>query len=54
MNSYPRGLVISKNHPELKYGQVVLITEVTPDLYIVKISEKTKPIIVDKGDIRRL
>ena len=54
MNNYPRGVIITKKHPELKCGQVVLIVEVTPDLYIVRISERSKPIIIDKSDLRRL
>jgi hypothetical protein len=51
MNNYPRGVVNTKKHPELKQGQVVMIIEVTKDLYVVKITEKSKPVIVSISDI---
>jgi hypothetical protein len=54
MNNYPKGIITTKNHPELKNGQVVLVIEVTPDLYIVKVSERSKPVIVYKQDLRKL
>lgn len=54
MNNYPRGIVVTKKHPELKNGQIVMIIEVTPDLYVVKVSEKSKPVIVYVDDLRRL
>jgi hypothetical protein len=53
MNNYPQGIVITKTHPVLKFGQVVFIVEVTPDLYLVKANKNSKPEIVDKKDIRR-
>jgi hypothetical protein len=53
MNNYPQGIVATKTHPTLKFGQVVLIVEVTPDLYLVKVSKNSKLEIIDKKDIRR-
>ena len=35
--SFKQGIVIAKNHPNLKYGQMVIIIEETQDLYRVKL-----------------
>ena len=54
MNNYPQGIVTTKTHPTLKNGQVVYVIEVTPDLYKVKITTKSKPEIISKSDLRML
>ena len=51
MNNYPRGVVRSKTHPTLKFGQIVYIIESTPDLYKVKLTPNSKPEIISKLDI---
>lgn len=52
MNNYPRGVVCTKEHPTLAFGQIVMIVEVTPDLYKVKVNDKSLPTIISKKDIR--
>jgi hypothetical protein len=54
MNNYPQGVVITKTHPTLKNGQIVYVIEVTPDLYRVKITIRSKPEIISKSDLRML
>jgi hypothetical protein len=48
---YRNGIVKTKTHPELKFGQVVIIVEVTPDLYKVKIHAKGPMMIIGIEDL---
>ena len=48
---YKNGIVKTKNHPELKFGQVVIIVECTPDLYKVKIHPKGPMMIIGIEDL---
>ena len=48
---YKNGIVCTKEHPELKFGQVVIIVESTPDLYRVKIHSKGCTMIISKEDL---
>ena len=48
---YKNGIVSTKTHPELKFGQVVMITDSTPDLYTVKIHANSLPSIIAKEDL---
>lgn len=48
---YKNGIVSSKTHPELKFGQVVFIVESTPDLYRVKLHQKGAIMIIAKSDL---
>lgn len=48
---YRNGIVKTKNHPELKFGQVVIIVEITPDLYRVKLSSKSPVMIIGIEDL---
>jgi hypothetical protein len=52
MNNYPQGIVCIKDHPTLKFGQIVLVIEVTADLYKVKADKKSAPTIISKKDLR--
>lgn len=48
---YKNGVVCTKTHPELKFGQMVIIIESTPDLYRVKIHAKGCVMIIAKEDL---
>jgi hypothetical protein len=48
---YKNGIVSTKTHPELKFGQAVIIVESTPDLYKVKIHAKALTVIIAKEDL---
>lgn len=48
---YKNGIVRTKTHPELKFGQVVIIVESTPDLYKVKLNSKGYTMIISKEDL---
>jgi hypothetical protein len=48
---YKNGIVRTKDHPELKFGQVVIIVESTPDLYRVKLNYKGSIMIISKEDL---
>jgi len=48
---YKNGIVKTKDHPELKFGQVVIIVDATPDLYQVKLHAKGQIMIISKQDL---
>jgi hypothetical protein len=48
---YRNGIVKTKDHPELKFGQVVIIIESTPDLYRVKLNPRGLIMIIAKSDL---
>ena len=48
---YNQGVVNTKNHPELKFGQVVIIIESTQDLYRVRVHPKASIMIISKEDL---
>ena len=48
---YKNGIVKTKNHPELKFGQVVVIVECTPDLYRVKVHSNGPIMIIAIEDL---
>jgi hypothetical protein len=48
---YKNGIVKTKTHPELKFGQAVIIVESTPDLYMVKVHAKGLTMIIAKQDL---
>jgi len=48
---YKNGIVKTKTHPELKFGQVVIIVEITPDLYRVKLGPKSPLVIIGIEDL---
>jgi len=48
---YKNGIVSTKTHPELKFGQAVMIVDSTPDLYTVKIHANSLATIIAKEDL---
>ena len=51
MNNYRQGIVRAKDHPSLKFGQVVYIIEETPDLYRIRVHAKSGIYIISKKDL---
>lgn len=48
---FRNGIVKTKNHPVLKFGQVVNIIEETEDLYRVKLHPNSQAEIISKEDL---
>lgn len=51
MSSFRHGIVKTRNHPSLKFGQVVSIIEETDDLYRVKLHSNAQSEIISKEDL---
>lgn len=50
--AHKQGIVITKKHPNLRFGQLVFIIEETEDLYRVKAQSNQLPYIISKTDIK--
>jgi hypothetical protein len=50
--TFKQGIVITKKHPDLKFGQVVFIIEETPDLYRVKLKLNQLAYIISREDLK--